>query len=189
MAVPDFFKKALAEIAKAKEREKLQEAAEKQKEKEKQELFQKREDALLEQKVGISSDIFAWKDDFLRSEEGAEIFRRSGENLWVFGGGWAHVPHLGSSYGRWSRIYFTASSIVYNKGYKWMSWDRFLEFQNPGVMAEKLGYQYLKDFLEEIRTEKVYGGILRKNSYNLCPVVEKVRDQLKIRTDPKRIDD
>ena len=114
------------------------------------------------QKIEICKKIFTWKEEFLKSETGASFFSNNGKRIWVYGGNWAHgLKRYG--FGCWSRIYFNDKTIEYVKGYKWMGSGTMYKFKKPEEMAKKLHYKYLKDFLGEIESEKIFGEVVRLN--------------------------
>jgi len=162
MKIPHSFKTALNKLDKQQEKEKFKEIQEEQDEKKQRKHFRQNENSKRGEKVEICKKLFAWKDEFLKSQEGARIFNKSDKNLWVFGGNWAHEPRECGT-GCWARIYFNPKNIEYWAGYKWMGGGPKYNFTKPEEMA-KLNYQFLKDFLTEIENEKIFDRILKLNT-------------------------
>jgi hypothetical protein len=162
MKIPASFKDELTKRKRQEEKEQL-------KEMKKEEAYQQRlrkheeyEQSKLEEKREICKALFSWKEEFLRTDEGAKMFKRAGKHLWVFNGRWAHeLPRYGG-HGCWSRIYFNPKNIEYWPGYKWMPYQR-MYFATPEEMAKALDYTYLKEFLTAIETGKIFKYILEFN--------------------------
>lgn len=115
----------------------------------------KKENLGKEEKIQICRKIFRWKKRYLKSREGARIFRKSGQYLWVFGGSWAHAKPKYGEQGHWSRIHLLPEGIEYWAGYKWMPGPS-QTFTKPEEMAKWLSCKYLKEFWEEIKTRRIY---------------------------------
>ncbi|MBT4539894.1 hypothetical protein HON71_05995 [Candidatus Woesearchaeota archaeon] len=162
MNVPKSFKTALDKQKKQEEKEQLQDITEEQEDKKQRKLFRQNESSKRGEKIEICKKLFEWKDEFLKSEEGARIFHKSSKNLWVFGGTWAHEPRE-CGQGCWARIYFNPKNIEYWAGYKWMGGGPKFNFKKPEEMT-KLNYKFLKNFLTEIENEKIFDRILKLNT-------------------------
>lgn len=163
MKIPNSFKTSLEHLEAAENKEKI---IEQEKEKNYSELVKehnKQEESLLMKKIELCKRLFAWKEEFLKTEEGKKSFERSYKNLWVFGGGWAHqLPHYGGG-GCWSRIYFNKTSIEYWAGYKWMPTGPRVNYTKPEEMAKMLDYKYLQGIIEAIDSRKIFKTILSLN--------------------------
>ena len=144
------------------ERRKKQKDRERKAKKEKE--FLEKENKLLPEKIRLCKEIFTWARGFIKTEQFRDALEVGGysRELYVHGGGWGHrVPEFGGS-GCWSRVYLTSKNgprLLYCPGYKWMPGMEDLTFTKPEAMAEKLYYQYLKDFHESVKSGNVYKTI------------------------------
>ena len=160
MKIPKSFTDEIKKIDSEAEQERLKELEEEKKVKEEWKKYKKNEQKRLKEKIEICKIIFNWKEEFLKTPEGASLFLKSEEHLWAFGGNYAHKI---GGHGCWSRIYFEPKTIDYHRGYKWLGGGRKYSFTNPEEMAKRLSYDYLKEFLGEIKSKKIFRGMVRLN--------------------------
>lgn len=163
MKIPTSFKTAIEKREEKGKKERLKERQTEKQYQQKLKKHQEDEQASFNSKMENCNKIFAWKKEFLKSEEGERVFKKSGKNLWVFIGNWGHeVPRYGGN-GCWARLYFNQRAIEYWAGYKWVGGGPRFNFTKPGEMAKKLSYDYIQKFLTEIETGKVFKTILKLN--------------------------
>ncbi|MFH1682755.1 MAG: hypothetical protein ABIA37_03075 [Candidatus Woesearchaeota archaeon] len=160
MKVPKSFRAELDRRECQEKKKRLTEIELERKIKEQHKKFREKEFLKINEKIEICKKIFSWREEFLKTKEGMTLFNRSGKELWVFSGTWANQR---KRYGCWSRIYFTDKAIDYWQGYKWMGGGKVFTFSKPELMAEKLDYVYLKEFLKEVEDKSIFKSILEFN--------------------------
>ena len=164
MKIPESFKAELQLREQKRKKEELEKVEEEERYQERLKKHMQEEKRKEKSEIEICKKIFDWKDEFLRTEEGIKLINQSDGELWVFNGTWAITSKLPRYEGSacWSRIYFTQKTINYHQGYKWMPTGPNLTFSEPEEMARKIDYKYLKEFLQEIESGKIFDTILER---------------------------
>ncbi len=124
------------------------------------------EEKLKDKKIRIANDIFKWAREFSQTGHYNRLVKISmpyialEKGVYVYGGGWGHKTPKYDDDGCWSRVYLEPNgSLYYVGGYKWFPSDSRFRIHNPDSLAERLNYDYLSGFRNEIKSGKIYGTI------------------------------
>ncbi len=165
MEIPVSFKAEIEKREKREKAERIRDVKEKRKVNAILKEYQEEEDIKIEAKTDLCKKIFGFKEKFLETPEGKKLFKKKSSYLLFFIGNWGHKPHDKSDEAAVSMIYFTDSGIHYDANWKWMGPLASFDFKEPDEMAKRLGFDYLKELLSEIESEKIFKGILELNRY------------------------
>jgi len=163
MKLPTGFKMAVRKRGEMEKKQKAKDTIERKKETELISDYKLKEKSKETVKIVICKEIFAWRNDFLRTAEGAKVFKKQDRCLLITILNWGHCLHDKNDHAAWSRIYFDEGGILYRAGWKWMPTGPNLLFTKPEEMAKMIDYNYLKNFLLKIKSGKIYKDILNLN--------------------------
>ncbi len=124
---------------------------------------QQQENLKADSKLYISQDIFSWRDEFLKTFEGKQMFKLCPGKLEVFASQ-SHGHRLGhkSGYGYWSRFQIIEEGFEYMHGYKWMPAANIV-FKTPEDLANSLNSDYLSLINNSLKNEKIFEKIIKYN--------------------------
>jgi len=159
-------KKLQSEIEQYRSKKLAKQRKEQQEEKEAQERqakFWREEDKLLPKKMRLIKEIFAWKEEFVKTKQFKQLFDNSGDEIIVFHSGWGHDNPRYCGLGCWSRLYLEKSgNLKYWAGYKWMPPASGTILNNDEKTARKFTYKYLRELNEAIKLGQIYKTIIKK---------------------------
>ncbi|MBI4095852.1 MAG: hypothetical protein HY438_03270 [DPANN group archaeon] len=129
-------------------------------------LARAEEERRAKEKNKHATEIFGWAKGFVATPAYQKLLRIAAEypylekTVFIYSDGWGHeVPHKNER-GCWSNISLSPNATFsYEAGYKWMGVSFSFKAETPADLADRLNHTFLEEFLQAIKSEKIYHAI------------------------------